>query len=169
MKKKSHKARKTYAHNPAPKKAKRRYKHNPAKHRSRRRYRSNPGSMDIKEIGIGVLSGAAGAILGPKVFTKLPVSPMIANAALLAVGAGLAYIGRKKPALLGLGSGMAISGISRMVVNAVPMLAGEGEMSPDQSSAVLATLATVPESEEVAGPFQGSFQGSFQGDAVTAM
>jgi len=168
-KKRSHKAKKTYVTNPAKRSRshRRSYKANPAK-RHRRHYKRNPGS-NIKEIGITIGTAAAGAILGPKLFSKLPLSPMLSNLAMAAVGAGLAYVGRRKPVLMGLGAGLAVAGISRAAVNAVPMLAGDGEMTPEQSAAVLAELtASAPQysgeaEDSLNGSFEGSFNGSFQG------
>lgn len=166
-KKRSHKAKKTYVTNPAKRSRRRSYKANPAK-RSRRHYKRNPSS-DIKDLGITIGTAAAGAIIGPKLFSKLPLSPMLSNLAMAAVGAGVAYVGRRKPVLMGLGAGLAIAGISRAAVNAVPMLAGDGEMTPEQSAAVLAELtASAPEysgesEETLSGSFNGSFNGSFEG------
>ncbi len=173
MKKKKAKktARRSYVSNPAKKRSRRRsYKSAPAK-RSRRRYRSNPADS-LKDIGALVGAGALSAVFGAKAFSKLPISPMLQNLGLMLAGAALAVFGRKKhSAIVGAGAGLVFAGASRLIVNKVPQLAGDMELSPDEQAAVLTELA--PEVEEyeptVNGGFDGGFNGSFAGAMSPSM
>lgn len=162
MKRKKKKAaRKSYVSNPAKKRSRRRAK--VATRRSRRRYRSNPADS-IKDVGILAGSGVLSAVAGAKLFSKLPISSMLQNVGMIAAGLALAILGRKKhTAFVGAGAGLVFAGGSRLLVNKVPQLAGEMELSTDDQAAILTELAPDVEAEEMEGSFNGGFAGSFNG------
>lgn len=165
--KKTKKARKSYVSNPAKKRTHRRAK--VTAKRSRRRYRSNPADT-IKDVGILAGAGVVSAVAGAKLFSKLPISSVLQNVAMLAAGLALAVFGRKKhAAFVGAGAGLAIAGGSRLLVNKVPQLAGEMELSPDDQAAILTELAPETETEELDSSFNGGFNGSFSGMNAPAM
>ncbi len=164
--KKAKKARKSYVSNPAKKTSRRRRRSAPKAARSRRRYRSNPADS-IKDVGALVAAGAVSAVVGAKAFSKLPISPMLQNIGMVLAGAAVAILGRKKhAAFVGAGAGLVMAGASRLILNKIPQLAGEMELSPDEQAAVLVELAPeATEEEEVSlnGGFNGGFNGSFAG------
>jgi len=161
-------ARKSYVSNPARKRRARRAK--VATRRSRRRYRSNPADS-IKDIATLGVAGVASAILGAKAFSKLPISSLLQNLALMLVGGGVAILGRKKhSAFVGAGLGMIYAGGSRLLINKVPQLAGDFELSTDDQAAILTELSPDVETvEEMDGSFNGGFAGSFSGMNSPAM
>ena len=163
-KKKSRRAharrRHTFATNPTKRRRHRRHKVmvNPSR---RRKYRRNPGDS-MKDIAVMVGSGVAAAILGPKLASKLPGSLLVKNLALIAAGAALAFLGRKKNVLVGLGAGLVVAGATRALSNAVPALAGDNEFNGEEQQAILQHLA----GDELNGPMDGDdyLNGPMDGD-----
>ena len=135
--KKKH-SRKSYVHNPRKASRRRSYKSNPS--RSRRRYKRNP-SESVMEIVQLVGGGAAGAIVGAKAINFIPVSPILKNAAMVLAGSALAFFGRKNHLAVGAGIGLASAGAYRLVVNAVPVLAGDDELTPEEQANLIAVSA----------------------------
>ena len=163
-------ARKSFVTNPAPRRRRRARHHkvhaNPS--RRRRRYRKNPESP--MELGITLGVGALAAIAANKLASKLPFSNMIKNIALIALGGGLAYIGRKKPMLMGAGAGIFIAGATRAVVNAVPALAGDYELTGDEQQGYIQAVSGAVAGASMDGEFDMSgdehdgFNGAVAGD-----
>ena len=158
MAKKRHarKRARSYATNPSKKRRARPPRHwkkhkvyqwNP---KARRRYRRNPGDTP-KDIAILVGTGVAAAVLAPKLASKLPGSLMVKNLAMIGAGAALAFLGRRKNVLVGIGAGLIVAGATRALTNAVPALAGDYEFSGDEQQAILQHLA----GEELSGPMAG--------------
>lgn len=149
-----HVAKKSYTTNPR----RRRHHHAAAKVNPsrRRRYHRNPGDTP-KEIAIGIGASLATAIAGPKLASKLPGSPLVKNIAMGVLGLALAWFGRKKSYLVGAGTGLVIAAGTRALTSAVPMLAGDNEMTQDEQHAFMAQL-----SGPMAGPMEGEdLEGSY--------
>ena len=140
----------SYISNPAPRKSTRTIHHVAhrmsqkarAAGRVLRSYRRNPSSnvMDLAMLGSGALGGA---ILVPKAVSMIPVgSNFVKNLAMVLGGGALTYFSFKKKSYLGLGVGLgtAVAGGSRIVMNAVPALAGAGEYSQDEQHSISADL-----------------------------
>jgi len=116
--------RRAYVSNPAP------------RARARRRYRRNPG-LPIAALAIQALSGAAGAIAVPKIADFLPIPAAMKNAAVVALGALAFVFARKMPAVQAAGFGAMVVGGRSLIVGAVPMLAGDDELTPDEIAALV--------------------------------
>lgn len=163
----------SFVSNPARRTRRRRAHHNPhcgphrnCRHtfRSRRHsYRRNPESSI--ELALTLGAGAASAIIGNKLVSKLPGSAMVKNIGLVVLGALAAYIGRRKPLVMGVGSGLFITGATRLLTNAVPALAGDMDLTGDEQEGyvrgVQAHLAG--EMNELSGPLSGPFNGPLSG------
>lgn len=135
-----------------------------------RSYRRNP-SGGLVDTGLLVLGAGAGAVVGSKAFSMLPVeNTLIKNGAQTAVGAALAFYGYKKKnnLIMGAGVGCAAAGVARMATNALPMLAGEGEYTQDEMLGIAADLegefdeymgapASLAAPAEMADPFAPPF------------
>lgn len=108
--------------------------------KTRYAYRRNPSSV-VKDTGMLLIGAGAGAVVGSKGFSMLPVSStLIKNGAQTVFGGVLAYYGYKKKnnLILGAGVGCAGAGVSRLVTNALPMLAGDGEYTQDEMMGITA-------------------------------
>ena len=135
-----------------------------------RSYRRNPSSV-LVDTGLLVLGAGAGAVVGSKAFSMLPVgNTLIKNGAQTAVGAALAFYGYKKKnnLIMGAGVGCAAAGVARIAINALPMLAGEGEYTQDEMLGIAADLegefdeymgapASLAAPAEMADPFAPPF------------
>lgn len=135
-----------------------------------RSYRRNPSSV-LVDTGLLVIGAGAGAVVGSKAFSMLPVgNTLIKNGAQTAVGAALAFYGYKKKnnLIMGAGIGCAAAGVSRIATNALPMLAGEGEYTQDEMLGIAADLegefdeymgapASLAAPAEMADPFAPPF------------
>ena len=135
-----------------------------------RSYRRNPSSV-LVDTGLLVLGAGAGAVVGSKAFSMLPVgNTLIKNGAQTAVGAALAFYGYKKKnnIIMGAGVGCAAAGVARLATNALPMLAGEGEYTQDEMLGIAADLegefdeymgapASLAAPAEMADPFAPPF------------
>ena len=135
-----------------------------------RSYRRNPSSV-LVDTGLLVLGAGAGAVVGSKAFSMLPVgNTLIKNGAQTAVGAALAFYGYKKKnnLIMGAGVGCAAAGVARIATNALPMLAGEGEYTQDEMLGIAADLegefdeymgapASLAAPAEMADPFAPPF------------
>jgi hypothetical protein len=132
----------------------------------RRKYKRNPGDS-IKDIALTFGSAGAAAILGPKVVSLLPVSNLIQNLGMIGAGAALAIFGRRKQYLVGAGLGLGLAGMTRAVVSAIPVLAGDNEMTQDEQSAFIdATaqqMAGDEETDYLSGPLNGPLSGPLNG------
>jgi len=107
-----------------------------------RSYRRNPSST-LVDTGLLVVGAGAGAVLGTKAFSMLPVeNTMIKNGAQTVAGAAIAFYGYKKKnnVIMGAGVGCAAAGVARIATNALPMLAGEGEYSQNEMLGIAADL-----------------------------
>ena len=119
-----------------------------------RAYRRNPSSV-LVDTGLLVLGAGAGAVVGSKAFSMLPVgNTLIKNGAQTAAGAALAFYGYKKKnnLIMGAGVGCAAAGVARIATNALPMLAGEGEYSQDEMLGIAADLEGYDDSEYMGAP-----------------
>jgi hypothetical protein len=150
--------RHSYVTNPAPRRRHRahhRARTNPARrhHRYRRRNPESPMELFLT-LGVSVVS----AVGANKIASKLPFSAMVQNLGLVAIGGALSYIGRKKPLLLGIGSGMVIAGATRAVTNTIPALAGDYELTGDEQRGYINYATT-----QLAGAVAGG-TGDFSGD-----
>jgi len=180
--KKAKKRRKSFVTNPArraPSAVRRILPRNWKKHkvdqwnpgtRSRRKYRRNPGDS-VKDIALTFGSAGAAAILGPKLVGMLPVSNLIQNIGMVAAGAALAFFGRRKQYLVGAGLGLGLAGLTRAVVSAVPVLAGDNEMTQDEQSAFIDATAQQMAGEEgesvyLSGPLNGPLNGGLNGNFI---
>jgi len=135
------KARKSYVSNPAKKRSRRRYKSNPGKPVSRRRrYKRNPGDTP-RDIAILAGSAIVAAVAGPKLAGMAPVSPLIANLAMIGAGGALAYLGRRKTAAVGAGIGLAMAGATRALLNQFPTLAGDEELTQEEQAQLIEQLS----------------------------
>lgn len=135
-----------------------------------RSYRRNPSSV-LVDTGLLVIGAGAGAVVGSKAFSMLPVgNTLIKNGAQTAVGAALAFYGYKKKnnLIMGAGVGCAAAGVARIATNALPMLAGEGEYTQDEMLGIAADLegefdeymgapASLAAPAEMADPFAPPF------------
>ena len=135
-----------------------------------RSYRRNPSSV-LVDTGLLVLGAGAGAVVGSKAFSMLPVgNTLFKNGAQTAVGAALAFYGYKKKnhLIMGAGVGCAAAGVARIATNALPMLAGEGEYTQDEMLGIAADLegeydeymgapASLAAPAEMADPFAPPF------------
>ena len=165
MAKKRHarKRARSYATNPPSKRRKARPTRHWKKHKvyqwnpkARRRYRRNPGDTP-KDIAILVGTGVAAAVLAPKLASKLPGSPAVKNIAMIAAGAALAFLGRRKNVLVGIGAGLVVAGATRAITNQFPQLVGDNEFSGDEQQAILQHLA----GDELSGPMAGPMEGDY--------
>lgn len=150
----AHSRARSFVANPAPRK-KRRARRMASfigafKRRARRAFRSNP-SLPIVPTLVGLGAGTAAGVVGSKLMSKLPVSALIQNLIMLAVGGGAMVLGRRKPAVFAAGLGLGAVAGFKLVTNAVPMLAGDNELNQDEQQAVLSTMAG--EYDEMAGEF----------------
>lgn len=116
--------RRAYVTNPAP------------MARRRRKYRRNPG-LPVTAMLIQALAGAAGAIGAPKLADLLPIPGQLKSAVVIALGAGAFIFSRKMPAIQAAGFGAMVIGARNLAVNAVPMLAGDEELTADEMQALL--------------------------------
>jgi len=170
------KARKSYVSNPAKKRSRRRYKSNPGKPVSRRRrYKRNPGDTP-KDIAILAGSAIVAAVAGPKLAGMAPVSPLIANLAMIGAGGAPAYLGRRQTAAVGAGIGLAMAGATRALLNQFPALAGDEELTQEEQSQLLEQLSASEDiygneqlSGPLAGPLAGPLSGSLSGMNAAAM
>lgn len=135
-----------------------------------RSYRRNPSSV-LVDTGLMVLGAGAGAVVGSKAFSMLPVgNTLIKNGVQTAVGAALAFYGyqRKNNLIMGSGVGCAAAGVARIATNALPMLAGDGEYTQDEMLGIAADLegeldeymgvpASLAAPAEMADPFAPPF------------
>jgi hypothetical protein len=116
--------RRAYVSNPAP------------VARRRRKYRRNPG-LPVASMLIQAAAGAAGAIGAPKLADLLPIPAALISAAVIALGAGAFMFARKMPAVQAAGFGAMVIGVRNLAVNAVPMLAGDEELTADEIQALI--------------------------------
>jgi hypothetical protein len=140
------KARRSYVSNPRPAKVSR-----------RRKYRRNP-SAPIMDFILQLFAGVAGAVAIPKAANLAPLPAGIGSYVGLAAGLAAAYFGRKNPLILAAGMGGAIVSGRTLLLNAVPMLAGDTEFTEDEA------LAIANSDYELSGPLEGSpFAGPLEG------
>jgi len=132
----------------------------------RRSYRKNPGNL-FAQLGLGLGVGILGGIAGAKAVSFIPVRALFQNLILAAAGVAIAVFGRKRPLLLGAGSGMAIVGGYKAAISAVPLLAGDNELTGEEQEALLDEMAgdyvEGMEEQELAGTMSGTMQGTMSG------
>ncbi len=132
----------------------------------RRSYRKNPGNL-FAQLGLGLGVGILGGIAGAKAVSFIPVRALFQSLILAAAGVAIAVFGRKRPLLLGAGSGMAIVGGYKAAVSAVPLLAGDNELTGDEQEALLDEMAgdyvEGLDEQELAGTMSGTMQGTMNG------
>lgn len=124
----------------------------------RRSYRKNP-SLPVVEgmtlLGTAILAGVAGA----KVTGMIPFgSAMMKNVGLALAGALVAIMGYRKPLVLGAGAGMVVVGGTRALTSAVPMLAGDDDLTADEQKE-LVDMAAATYSPELEAIEQGGLAG----------
>ena len=119
-----------------------------------RSYRRNPSST-LMDTGLLVVGAGAGAVIGTKAFSMLPVeNTIVKNGAQTAAGAALAFYGYKKKnnLIMGAGVGCAAAGVARIATNALPMLAGDGEYTQDEMLGIAADLEGYDDTEYMGAP-----------------
>lgn len=153
MAKRKAKKRKSYVSNPAPKRRRRATVKTVSRRRS---YRKNPEGITetAKILGAGI--GAA--VVANKAAQFIPGNNLIKNLVLTLAGGTAAYFGRRNPLILGAGAGLAIIGASNAIKTAVPMLAGENELTQDEQAEAIAALQNSP--ELLGAPLEGEYFGA---------
>jgi hypothetical protein len=125
----------------ATKKKRRSYVANPVRRvksvvrKKRRSYKRNPGigpMADIVKLGAGA---TIGAIAVPRVTQFIPGETMVKNLSGLALSGAIAYFGRKNKIALGAGLGGLAITARNLVVNSIPMLAGD-ELTQEEAEAL---------------------------------
>lgn len=166
--------------NPAPRRRRRKPPHNWKRGKAyswnprRRSFRRNPGLGKFMAPVVDVLAGLGGAIGGAKIISILPVSMLVQNLTMITVGLLTMVFGRKWTPVKYGGFGLALAGGTRQVLNMVPMLAGENELTQDQAYALLGALAEdgsemegegdYTDAELVSGPMNGPMNGPLDGE-----
>lgn len=158
---KRRKTRKSYVSNPKRRAVKRRRRAPVAKLRRktrRRSYRKNP-SLPIVEgmslLGTAILAGVAGS----KLTGLIPFgSAMVKNIGLALAGAMIAVVGYRKPLVLGAGAGLVVVGGTRALTSAVPLLAGDDDLTAEEQKELvdMAAASYSPELDEIE---QGNLSG----------
>lgn len=173
-KKKTHSRRKSsrrspvaFVANPSPRKRRRAHKAPIFKAARRRSYRKNPGMgkyiTPLLNLGIGGGIGVGGG----KLFSMLPISALFQNLSMVAVGVAMMIFGQKYRVAKYGGFGLALVGGTRQVLNMVPSLAGDMELTQDQQQALLGAMSEDSElmgddytdAEIINGPFAGPMAG----------
>lgn len=159
-----------YVANPARKKPRRkaRAKSMPWAAPRRKSYRKNPGFGKYLHPVIKLGLGAGVGLGGGKLISMLPISALMQNLSMIFAGLAMMVFGSKYSVTKYGGFGLALVGGTRQVLNMVPALAGENELTQDQQLALLGAMSEDSElmgedgftdAEIVSGPFAGPLNG----------
>jgi hypothetical protein len=158
-----------YVANPARKKTRRkaRAKSMPWAAPRRKSYRKNPGFSKYLQPVIKLGIGGAVGLGGGKLISMLPISALMQNISMVAAGILMMVFGQKYSVAKYGGFGLALVGGTRQILNMVPALAGDNELTQDQQLALLGAMSEDPElmgadytdAELVNGPMNGPMNG----------